>query len=74
MCAIWVLFFILVLHFLAMWHQCAGSVMWVRDFRRIRRHLSRDCAVVVANALVSSRLDYCNTLFHSLAAKDLHKL
>ena len=53
---------------------CRQCYVGLRDFRRLRRHLSRDCAVVVANALVSSRLDYCNSLFRSLAAKDLHKL
>ena len=42
--------------------------------RRIRRHLTIDIAVTVANALVSSRLDYCNSLFHSLSARDLKKL
>jgi len=32
----------------------------LRDLRRIRRHLSLPVAVALANALVSSRLDYCN--------------
>ena len=34
----------------------------LRDFRHIRWFLTRDASVLVANALVSSRLDYCNSL------------
>ena len=33
-----------------------------------------DVAVNVANALVSSRLDYCNSLYRSLSCRDLKKL
>ena len=37
----------------------------LRDLHRIRRFLSVDTSVVIANALVSSHLDYCNSLFRS---------
>ena len=53
---------------------CKSCFVGIRDLRRIRRHLSRDTAVVVANALISSRLDYCNSLFRSLSSRDLRKL
>jgi hypothetical protein len=46
----------------------------LRDFRRIRRYLSKEVAISVANSLVSSRLDYCNSLFRSLSFKELHRL
>ena len=36
--------------------------------------LQKNIAVTVANALVSSRLDYCNALFRSLSARDLQRL
>ena len=39
----------------------------LRDLHHIRRFLSVDTSVVIANALVSSRLDYCNSLFCSLS-------
>ena len=39
----------------------------LRDLHCIRRFLSIDTSVVIANALVSSRLDYCNSLFRSLS-------
>ena len=46
----------------------------LRDLHFIRRFLSYDISVMVANALVSSRLDYCNSLFHSLSSKNITKL
>ena len=35
----------------------------LRDLHRIRRFTSVDTSVVIANALVSSCLDYCISLF-----------
>ena len=46
----------------------------MRDLRKIRQHLTSEVAVLAANALVSSRLDYCNSLFRSLSCFNLHKL
>ena len=46
----------------------------IRDFRRIRKHLDTNTATAVANALVSSRLDYCNSLLYSVPKKYIHKL
>ena len=46
----------------------------IRDLRRIRRHLDLDSAKYLANALVSSRLDYCNSLLSGIAETDLTKL
>ena len=40
----------------------------LRDLHRIRRFLSVDTSVVIANGLVSSRLDCCNSLFRSLSS------
>ena len=53
---------------------CRSCFVGLRDLRRIRRHLTKSTAVNVANALVSSRLDYCNSLFRSLSCRDLKKL
>ena len=46
----------------------------LRDLHRIRRFLSVDTSVVIANALVSSRLDYCNSLFCSLSSRNATRL
>ena len=40
----------------------------LRGLHCIRKFLSVDTSVVIANALVSNRLDYCNSLFHSLSS------
>ena len=44
------------------------------DFKQIRRFLSHDASALMANALVSSRLDYCNSLFRSLSKFNPGKL
>ena len=44
------------------------------DLRRIRKYLTSEVAVLAANALVSSRLDYCNSLFRGLSGFNQHKL
>ena len=45
---------------------CKSSFVKLHDFRHVRQFLTDDVSVLVANALVSSRLDYCNSLFRSL--------
>ena len=42
---------------------CKSCFMQLHDFRHVRRFLSYDASVLVANALVSNQLDYCNSLF-----------
>ena len=39
----------------------------MRDLRRIRKYLTSEVTVLAANALVSSRLNYCNSLFRGLS-------
>ena len=46
----------------------------MRDLRRIRRHLDLDSAKLLATALVSSRLDYCNSFLYGIADIDLTRL
>ena len=47
---------------------------YIRDIRRVRKHLNLDATTALANALVSSRLDYCNSLLHSVPKVYLNKL
>ena len=44
------------------------------EARRIRRYLTFDSAKLVAHALVSSRLDYCNSLLVGTADKEIVQL
>ena len=45
-----------------------------RDLRHIRRHLDLDSAKLLTDALVSSHLDYCNSLLSGIAEADLTRL
>ena len=44
---------------------CRTSYYHLRELRRVYRYLNHETAVKVANALVSSRLDYCNSLLYN---------
>ena len=46
----------------------------MRDLRRVRRHLDLDSAKLLATALVSSSLDYCNSHLYGFADIDLTRL
>ena len=45
---------------------------YIRDIRRIRRNISTPNKI--STALISSRLDYCNSLLNNIAKRDLAKL
>ena len=53
---------------------CSSCIYHIRNLRRIRHHLDLDSANVFVNALVSSRLDYCNSFLSWIAETDLTKL
>ena len=53
---------------------CKTCFIQIRDLRRVRKHLTDEAAILAANALVSSRLDYCNSLFRSLSSLNMRKL
>src|SRR5688572_20570679 len=53
---------------------CKSSYMFIRDIRRIRRYVPMSARISLANALVSSRLDYCNSLLTGTNKSNLLKL
>ena len=53
---------------------CRACFYHIRDLGRIRKSLSLDLAKQIAVALVSSKLDYCNSLFHNMPEKDIARL
>ena len=53
---------------------CNVCFLQMHDLRRIRQYLTLEVAVLAANALVSSPLDYCSSLFRGLSCFNLHKL
>ena len=46
-------------------NQCCISYYHLRELRRVHMYLNHETAVKVANALVISRLDYCNSLLYN---------
>ena len=46
----------------------------IRDIRRIRHLLPLFIATALANSLVSSKLDYCNSLYSGISQTNLNKL
>ena len=50
---------------------CSSCFYHICDLRRIRRHLNLDNTKSLACALVTSRLDYCNSVLQGVAGKDL---
>ena len=53
---------------------CSSCHYNMRDFARIRPYLSKSMSITVANALVGSRIDYCNSLLSNISKFDLKRL
>ena len=53
---------------------CSSSYYHIQDFARIRRYLDKPTVIAAANALVGSRLDYCNSLSNSIFQYNLKRL
>ena len=51
-----------------------GSGSHMRNLRRLRRYLTFDSAKLLEHALVSNRLDYCNSLLFGVAYKEIVQL
>jgi len=53
---------------------CKKSIFHLRNIGRIRRYLTHDSCTTLVHSLVSSRIDYCNSLLVNLPATSLDKL
>ena len=53
---------------------CSSCFYHMQDLQCIRRHLDLDSAKLLATALVSSRLNYCNSLLYGIADIDIARL
>ena len=49
---------------------CKSCFYHIRDLRRIRRHIPLSTAKTRSNSLISSRLDYCNSLINNIVKQD----
>ena len=50
------------------------SFFHIRQIRQIRQSLNTSSAIILANSLVTSRLDYCNSLYYNLPSSTLSRL
>jgi hypothetical protein len=53
---------------------CSSSYYIIRQIRQIRSSLDHKSCVLLCNALVSSKLDMCNSLYYGLPQSSLHRL
>src|ERR1700761_201822 len=53
---------------------CQRSYHFIRILRQVRSSLDHNSAVLLANSLVSSNLDYCNALYFDLPQSSLKRL
>ena len=53
---------------------CRSSYYQIRQLRQIRSSLDMNSAKLLANALVSSKLDYCNSLLYNLPKTSINRL
>ena len=53
---------------------CKSAFYHLRKIRLIRKHLTFDAAQLLVQALVTSKLDYCNSLLYGLAKNVIKQL
>ena len=53
---------------------CQTSYLYIRLLRKVRSMLDLNSAKLVANALVTSRIDYCNSLLYGANKGLIHRL
>ncbi len=53
---------------------CSTSFYHIRQIRQIRSSLDTNSTILLANALVSSQLDYCNSLYYGLPTSSINRL
>ena len=53
---------------------CRACYYHLKDLRRIRKFLSVETAALLANSMISSRIDHCNSLFYGVNKYNVAKL
>ena len=53
---------------------CKTCFIQMHELWQVRQYLTDEAAILAANALVNSCLDYCNSLFRGLSSLNTHKL
>ena len=55
-------------------HLCKSLVCQLRNLFKVRKYLNKESAATVVNAFITSKLDYCNSLFYGLPNYQVRKL
>lgn len=55
-------------------HICKQAYFQLRNIGQIRRYLAKNATISLINGLVTSKLDYCNSLMYGLSEAQLRKL
>jgi hypothetical protein len=53
---------------------CKSSFYQIRQLKQIRSSLDLNSAIILCNSLVSSKLDYCNSLYYGLPSSSINRL
>src|SRR5437870_1132692 len=53
---------------------CRSSFFQIRQLRQIRSSLDKNSAITLANSLVHSKIDYCNSFFFDLPDASIMRL
>ena len=53
---------------------CQSSFFLIRQLRQIRPMIDYDSAIILANSLVQTKIDYCNSLLSGLPASAVNRL
>ena len=53
---------------------CSAAFCYLYNIKRIRRYLSKESTESLIQAFISSRLNYCNSLFYNIPAYQLQRI
>ena len=53
---------------------CRSCYYHIRDLRRLRRCLTAAVTKTIATSLVSSKLDYCNSILYNITNREINKV
>ena len=53
---------------------CSSALYHLYNIRKIKRYLSHEATETLVHALVTSRLDYCNSMLHNLPSCEIKKI
>ena len=55
-------------------NTCSSALYHLYNIRKIKRYLSHEATETLVHALVTSRLDYCNSVLHNLPSCEIKKI